>query len=169
MDTQTTQQPELSRYLDLLEEQVRKNEFSMRAFREVYQLLDKARWRLQKLLEWATEQKRDDRELYNLYARVAGQNSSELIEKLRDWGYRYRGEKEVKEVFDKQGYRLLEQTRNGKRQDVFYGILRIFISLDKKVPLDLVEAFKPIYPDELFKVFIFSFLSGVLGKEKEEE
>lgn len=165
MNMQTVQRPDVATRLELLEDHVRKNEINIQDFREIYESLDKARWKLQELLEWATEQKRDDRELYRLYGRVAGQNSSELIDKLRGLGYRYQSENAVKGVFDKQGYRLLEQTRNGKRQDVFYGILRIFISLQKEVPLLLVEPFKPIYSDELFKVFMFSFLSGVLGKE----
>jgi hypothetical protein len=166
MDTLTVPESDLGKQLELLEEQIRKNEVNIEGFQEAYQLLDKARWKLQELLEWATAQKRDDRELYRLYGRIARQNSSELIDRLRGLGYRYQNDAPVKDAFNKQGYRLLEQTRNGKRQDVFYGILRIFVSLQKEVPLTVVEAFKPIYSDELFKVFIFTFLSGVLGKEE---
>jgi hypothetical protein len=166
METQVSQQLDLAAQLQLLEEQVRRSHIEVTDFEKGYDLLNKTRWKLQELLEWAVEQKKDDKALSYLYSRVAGQNASDLIDKLRGLGYRYQNEKAVKDAFDKQGYRLLEQTRNGKRQDVFYGILRIFISLQKEVPLSLVEAFKPIYSDDLFKVFIFSFLSGVLGKEE---
>jgi hypothetical protein len=164
MDTQVLQQPDLAAQLQLLEEQIRKSQIQVTDFEKGYDLLNKARWKLQELLEWAMQEKKNDKALYYLYARVAGQNASDLIDKLRGLGHRYQNERAVKDLFDKQGYRLMEQTRNGKRQDVFYGILRIFISLQKEVPLSLVEAFKPIYSDELFRVFIFSFLSGVLGK-----
>lgn len=64
------------------------------------------------------------------------------------------------------GYRLLEQTRAGKRDDVYYGFLRIFVAAKESFPLDLVEAFKPYYSDEIFKVFIFTFLSGIIGEEQ---
>ena len=54
----------------------------------------------------------------------------------------------------------MEQTRAGKRDDVFYSFKDLYgenISFDKK----LLLAFK--HPNnEMFKVLIFSFLSGII-------
>lgn len=179
MDEQVSQQSSLEEQLERLEGELRNGKTSAEDFRETLNSFDKARWKLQQLLEWATDQKKDDRELNRLYGRLAGVNASNLIDRLRSLGYvlvhasakdneeEKKRKESLKKAFDNVGYRLLEQTRAGKRQDVFYGLLRIFISLNREVPPMLVEAFKPIYSDELFKVFLFSFLSGVLGKEEE--
>lgn len=169
MSAQVLQQLSLEEQLKQLEEQLRNGEVSTERFREAISSLAKARWRLQKLLEWAADQKKDDKELKRFYGQLAGENASSLIDRLRGLGYHYKNDNDLSDALSKQGYRLLEQTRAGKRQDVFYRLLRTFISLKREVPLMLVEAFKPIYSDELFKVFLFSFLSGILGKEKEEE
>lgn len=167
MDAQVSQQPSLEGQLEQLKEQLGDGKASIEGFREASNSFYKAGQKLQQLLEWATDQKKDDKDLTRLYSQVAGYSASTLIDKLRGLGYRCKSDKTLSDAFSKQGYRLLEQTRAGKRQDVFYGLLRIFISLKREVPPMLVEAFKPIYSDELFKVFLFSFLSGVLGGKEE--
>jgi hypothetical protein len=166
MDAQVSQQFSLEEQLKQLEEGLRNGKASAEDYREAINSLGKALWKIQELLEWATE-RRDDKDLSRLYRQVAGYNASSLIDKLRGLGYRYKKDDALSDALGKQGYRLLEQTRAGKREDVFYGLLRIFISLKREVPPMLVEAFKPIYSDEIFKVFVFSFLSGVLGREEE--
>ncbi len=124
---------------------------------------------LQEKLEFANAIKKDDKELQRLYKSVAGDNGSILMDKLRGLGFSLKNKKPLKDAFDKAGYRLLEQTRAAKRDDVYYGILRIFISTQKEFPKNLVEPFKPIYSDEMFKVFIFSFLSGILQSKENEQ
>lgn len=179
MDAQVSQQLSLEEKLERLEEELRNGKASAEDFRKALNSFDKARWKLQQLLEWATDQKKDDKELKRFYGRLAGENASSLIDRLRSMGHglvhafnedneeEKKRKESLKKAFDNVGYRLLEQTRAGKRQDVFYGLLRIFISMKREVPPMLVEAFKPIYSDELFKVFLFSFLSGVLEKEED--
>jgi hypothetical protein len=55
----------------------------------------------------------------------------------------------------------MEQTRAGKRDDVFYSFLRIYMSENISFDKKLLLAFK--HPNnEMFKVLIFSFLSGII-------
>ncbi|MGB9665336.1 MAG: hypothetical protein ACPL25_10540, partial [Ignavibacteria bacterium] len=120
----------------------------------------------QSLLEEAYENNRND-EFYYFLSSVKGKNSSELIERLKKYGYTLRKKGNLSKAFKNMGYRLLEQARAGKRDDVFYSIMRIFVSAKEDFPLVLIEAFKPYYSQEMFKIFIFSFLSGVLGQEEQ--
>lgn len=152
-----------------LQEEFQKDIPDVAKFKAAYRGLNDARLELQKMVESIAERKRDSKDFQTLYRTIAGRNETQLMERLRTSGYYLRSEKPIREAFERQGYRLLEQTRAGKRDDVYYGILRIFVSLQKEFPLDIVEAFKPVYSEEMFKVFLFSFLSGVLGKQEENE
>lgn len=171
MDTVKTEQKfDFETLLKPLEKQIKTNQLNYEDFKQAYDSLNNAYSYLQELLEYANQVKKDAENFKHLYRRISGRNSSELIEKLRRLGYKLcRENADLKEAFENSGYRLLEQTRAGKRDDVFYGILRIFISTKKDFPKNLNEPFKPIYSDEMFKVMIFSFLSGILGKESENE
>lgn len=128
---------------------------------------------LQNLIEYASDFKRpgnkteDEKKFKDLHRRLAGLNATEVIENLKRKGYTFK--KELGTAFENMGYRLLEQTRAGEKDEVYYGILRIFVANKTKFPDELVEAFKPIYSEEMFKVFIFSFLSGIIGKEQQNE
>mgnify|MGYP005840693429 CR=1 FL=1 len=150
-----------------LEQQLQTGELNYDDFEARFNELKKQQKDLQEQLEYAVDIKKDEKKYGSLLQRVAGKNTSELIESLRGLGYVYK--KDLGEAFTNMGYRLLEQTRAGKRADVHYGIMRIFISYNREFPKILLEAFKPYYSDEMFKVFIFSFLSGIIGKEEQTE
>lgn len=151
----------------ILNEQLKDCKPVFKDFQDYYNELNQKYNEFQKLLEYASELKKDEQKFENIYKEVAGRNASDLVDKLSRKGHALK--KELGDAFENMGYRLLEQTRAGKRDDVYYGILRIFVANKRKFPDELVEAFKPIYTDEMFKVFIFSFLSGVIGKEKQTE
>lgn len=119
-----------------------------------------------KYLEWAYEKSGNNEEIKKILEYWSGQNASDLIESLKRLGFSLK--KDLGEYFEKSGYRLLEQTRSGKRSDVMYGITRIFITNKQKMRDDLIEAFKPYYSDELFKCFIFTFLGSAI-KPKEND
>ena len=157
----------MDKELDVLEKQLENGEPLLKDFKEYFENLNKKQKKLQSLLEYATEMKKDQKEFEALYKTIAGKNASDMVDKLTKLGYGLK--KELGGAFESMGYRLLEQARAGKREDVYYGILRIFVASKIKFPDDLVEAFKPVYSDEMFKVFIFSFLSGIIGKEKQNE
>jgi len=154
-----------------LKEQIIQGNPVFEDFQKTYQGLQKLQRDFQSMLQWAAEDQRgkeEERRFWGLYRQVAGWNASQLMDGLKKTGYACRRDSDLKETFDRQGYRILELVRAGKRDEVFYSILRIFVSAKKDFPPLLAEAFKPIYSGELFKVLLFSFLSGVLGKEEDE-
>jgi len=120
-----------------------------------------------KTLEYASKITKDEK-IDKLYRKWAQKNISDLIDKLKRAGSKIAKEKNLKEDFDKVIFRLMELTRLGKRSEVFYGIYRIFVARNKEIPKVLCEPFKPIYSDEIFKVMIFSFLSGIMEKGGEK-
>lgn len=159
----------LEKKLKELQEQLSKGQTNLENFKQAYSTLQKAQRGLQELLQWAVEQNWASKDFKKLYRQIAGWNASDLVESLKKTGSALRNDNDLKDAFDRQGYRILELVRAGRRDDVFHSILRIFVSARKEFPTHLVEAFKPIYSDELFKVFLFSFLSGILGKESENQ
>jgi len=165
MDTQVLQELTLDERMTSLKEKLRKGEVDLTAFKQAYQHYTQSRENLRELLEWATEQRKGDKELLDLYSRLAGDGASDLMEQLKRIGFGIRKNPDLRKAFENQGYRLLEQTRLGNLDAVYYGLLRIFVNR-RDFPAELVQAFKPIYSPQISKIFIFSFLSGVLGKEE---
>jgi hypothetical protein len=158
----------LEQQIKNLRKQLQEGNSDLESFRQTYQHLQELQRDFLRLLEWAIEDqkgKKNEEGFKILYQKVAGWEASELIEKLKEEGLRLR-KSDLKKAFDQQGYRILELVRAGKRDAVFYTILRIFVSAREKFPPELVEVFKPVYSDELFKIFLFSFLSSVLVEEK---
>ena len=172
MSAPVSSEASLEQKLQQLEEQLKAGTPDIDQFRQTYDALRELSRRLQSLLQWATEDWRgtkDEKKFQGLYRQVAGWNASELMESLKRTGFALKKDSELKDVFDRQGYRILELARAGKRDEAFHAILRIFVSAKKEFPSQLVEAFKPVYSDQLFKVFLFSFLSGILGQEEIEQ
>jgi len=163
--------PEIT--LDQLKEELKKDKIDnlekfKELFKEFYKQLQKEQKDFIKCLEWAYEKSGRDEEIGNILAEIAGRNASDLIESLKRLGYAV--QKSLGEDFEKAGFRLLEQVRAGKRSDVMYGITRIFLANRQNLPDILNEAFKPYYSDELFKCFMFTFLSSVIKpKENNKE
>ena len=170
----STEVSSLEQRLEQLKEQLkdRDNKPNFNDYQKFYGDLQKVQRDFQNLLQWAAEDRRgkeNEKEFRGLYCQVAGWNASDLMESLKRTGFALKRERDLKDAFDRQGYRILELVRSGKRDEAFHAILRIFVSAKKDFPSQLVEAFKPVYSEELFKVFLFSFLSGILGKEEETE
>jgi len=159
--------------LDELKEELKKNSIDdlksfKNLFSQFYKQLQQDQKDFIKYLEWAYEKSGRDNDIKNILEDITGKNASELIDSLKRLGYAI--QKDLGEEFEKAGYRLLEQTRAGKRSDVMYGITRIFFAKKRNLPDALNEAFKPYYSDELFKCFMFTFLSSAIKpKEQKEE
>lgn len=95
-----------------------------------------------------------------------------LIERLRKEGERLAQDKDIRDAFSNQIYRILEQARLGKKDIVLYMIVRILSAFGKEVPEEIIEAIKLQYDTQLFRSFIYSFLSAFIeeeGKENESE
>jgi hypothetical protein len=149
-----------------------------KVYREVIDTINDFKLQLQDLLEFTSKNVINNQEKYRrLYALLTQQNANELCEKLRGYGFLLRYNQEIYEkVYDPEKkkarglvFRILELTRLGKKEEVFYSIFNIFQGYE--ISSILVRAFNPVYSEDLFKVFIYSFLSGLLGEKKgfEEE
>ncbi len=163
MEETITSQFNFTEALKPLEEQLRSGNPDFKEFQKAYFALRDAQRKLQDFLEYAVNLNPNNREAENLYRRISGDNVSDLMDRLKGYGFRLRNEG-MKDDFDKMAYRLLELTRSGKRHDVYYGLLRLFMANQKEFAAILLEPFKPIYSENLFKVMVFAFLSGALGE-----
>lgn len=152
----------LQEYITDLEQKVADNSIKPDDFKTALYQLKEAKYKIQGLLDLLKD---DDSEMKKLYRSVANENYADLIDDLNSLGYRYRKQNEsLKDAFEKMGYRIMEQTRAGKRDDVFYSFLRIYMSVKASFHQKLLLAFK--HPNnEMFKVLIFSFLSGIIEEK----
>ena len=172
MSTSNIPEISLKDELEKLKTQLVEGKPNFGDFQSIYYEFRKTLKEFQELLQWAEENCRgneDEKKFKELYRQMAGWNASELMDSIKRTGFAFKNNRDIKDAFDRQGYRILELVRSGKRDEVFHAILRIFVSAKKDFPSQLVEAFKPVYTEELFKVFLFSFLSGILGREEETE
>ncbi len=154
--------------LKSLKEKVKENGVNYDDFKKIYENLQNQEKEFLSLLEWAYQLKPEDKDLIKLARKTGIENISNIVEELTNLGYGV--QKELGEDFEKQGYRLLEQTRAGKRSDVMYGITRIFMTHKRNLPEVLNEAFKLRYDIETFKCFMYAFLgSAIKPKENKTE
>jgi len=163
-----TNEKELPMFLiiETLEEKLKNNQVDIKEFKKVWYILSDAKIKLQELAEYAMLQADDKSEWQNFLKEIKGANMSDLMDRLRKLGYAIRAKSQNEELikaFKSSAFRILEQTRAGKKDDVFYSMLRIFVVNGKSIPSELVTAFR--YQGEFFKVLVFSFLSGILGEE----
>jgi hypothetical protein len=99
-----------------------------------------------------------------------GSKIDDLIRELQKRGQNISDNNNLKnlaEAINNLGFRLLEQTRLGNKDNVYYMLLRCFHANKQEFPNELVEVFKPAN-EKYFKTLIFSFLAPILGKEDEE-
>lgn len=149
-----------------LEQKVADNSIRPNDFKTALFQFKEAKYKIQGLLDLLQD---SDGEMKKLYRSVANENYADLIDDLNNLGYRYqksdkKPDKKLKEAFKRMGYRIMEQTRAGKRDDVFYSFLRIYMSVNASFDKKLLFAFK--HPNnEMFKVLIFSFLSGIIEEK----
>jgi hypothetical protein len=91
-----------------------------------------------------------------------------LIENLKYAGNRIaRDNKSIRDAVNNEALRMLELVRLGKRDAVVGMIMRIFTIRNVPIPQDLIEALKPKYDINLFRAFIYAFLSGFITTTEE--
>ncbi|MGB9553901.1 MAG: hypothetical protein ACPL7L_05955 [bacterium] len=155
---------------------VSREEVKPQEFREALAALDDFTVHLQDALESLLERSAvgEKDEWRRFWMLLAQKNSVKLCEELRKYGFSLRKKTEVYErIYDRDkkqprgsAYRILELTRLGKRDEVFFSLLNVFQGTE--ISPDLARAFNPVYPDDLFRVFIYSFLSGLLGPQEKQ-
>ncbi|MFY9303667.1 hypothetical protein [Candidatus Sordicultor fermentans] len=155
-----------------LMEHINQNKIEVSLFKKAVGDYKKVGFELEKILEYAAKNAKgkDKRELEKLHNDVSLQNVSELCDRLKAYGEGLRGSAVYERFYDKKKkmprgltFRLLELTRMGKRDEVFYIILREFANAQQEINQHLVKAFNPRYSIESFKTLVYSFLSGLLG------
>jgi hypothetical protein len=152
--------------LNELKDKIKRNDFTSIDFKTCWGEIEKIFDEFKSLLGYAADIRKDDKELQHLLKNIGLSKASNLMQSLRNTGFAL--QKDLGEAFSKSAYRLLEQIRACKRSEVMYGITRIFISYQTKIPDIVNEAFKPYYDDEMFKCFMFTFLSSII-KPKENK
>lgn len=155
----------LQEFIEDLELKIENNSIKPDDFKIALKQLKEAKFKIQGTLDLLQE---NDNEYRIIYHSVASDNYADLVDELNSLGYRYRKHNEqLSDAFEKMGYRIMEQTRAGKRDDVFYSILRIYMSIGVSFDRKLLMAFK--HPNnEIFKVLIFSFLSGIIENKEDK-
>ncbi len=90
-----------------------------------------------------------------------------LIENLKRTGYGIaQNNKSIKDAINKEALRLLELVRLGKKDAVIGMLMRNFTIRNIQIPQELIEALKPKYDINLFRAFIYAFLSGFITTEE---
>ncbi len=167
---------ELSQVLDGVVEELSSGAMQPEELRGVLDVLSDFRMQLQDTLEYLLKGSSDKKEDWQpFYEYLVGENAGELCEKLRRYGFSLRGTEVHERIYDEKkkqprglAYRILELIRLGKRDKVFFSLLNVFQGAEIR-PI-LARAFNPAYSDQLFKTFLYSFLSGLLGpKENSSE
>jgi len=163
--------------IENLERSIKENRQNPEEFRKTLEILSDLKFRLQETFEYAWKASNGEKkeEFRRLYYRVTNDNLGEMCDKLRNYGYILRRKNDVFKRFynnkEKRPegivYRIMELTRLGKRDEVFFTLLNLFQG--EEINVLLARVFSPIYSDEMFKIFIYSFLSGVLGESPEQK
>lgn len=128
------------------------------SFRNGFSELLEAKIKYLQLLEILAD---GDKEFNTLYQAVSQQSLSEAVDKLNSIGNLRKKNPVLRKAFQGMGYRLMEQTRAGKKDEVFHGMLRLYMTSNQSFDKELLIAFKQA-DSEMFKVLIFSFLSGII-------
>lgn len=127
-------------------------------FKATLKELNDAKIQYMQLLELLAD---TDKEFYALFQDVSRRNFAESVDKFNAIGRQRKQNPTLRKAFEGMSYRLMEQTRAGKRDEVFYSILRLYITCNQNFDKELLIAFKQA-DNEMFKVLIFSFLSGII-------
>lgn len=91
-----------------------------------------------------------------------------IIDSLKNSGRELYKNESFSSSIQGQMYKLLEQVRLGKRDNVIGILMRTFFISQKKFPEELIEAIKPMYADGMFKAFMYSFLGSFTEEKKED-
>ncbi|WAM33740.1 hypothetical protein [Caldicellulosiruptor morganii] len=155
-----------------LEKAIKENQIKIDVFEKAINNYKKLGFELEKILEFAAKNAKDEDKvkLWALFYEISLQNISELCDRVKRYGESLKNSELYKRFYDEDkkvprgiAFRILELTRLGKREEVFYVLLREFVNAQQELKHDLVNAFNPKYSIENFKILVYSFMSGLLG------
>lgn len=134
----------------------------MALFRTALSNLEKEKFKYLQLLGLIAD---GDKDFDDLYQKVSQNYVSDAVDKLNSIGTSRKKNQILKKSFESMGFRLMEQTRAGKKDEVFHSILRLYMTSNQPFDKELLIPFKQSNP-QIFKVLIFSFLSGIMDIKK---
>ncbi len=128
-----------------------------------------------KTLEYVIEELKKDvskneqlKRIYSLVNTLKATEPDFLIERLKIAGWSIaKNERGLREAINKEALRLLEQTRLGKKDTVIGMLMRDFTTKNVKFPPEFIEATKQKYDINLFRAFIYAFLSNFTTENTE--
>ncbi len=130
----------------------------LKLFKDTLTELNDAKIQYLQLLELLAD---SDKEFYSMFQDASRRNFADCVDKLNAIGRQRKQNPTLRKAFEGMGYRLMEQTRAGKKDEVFHGILRLYMTSNQSFDKELLIAFKQA-DNEMFKVLVFSFLSGII-------
>lgn len=89
-----------------------------------------------------------------------------LLNRLKNRSFGVANNSKIKKAMNSSAFRILEQTRLGKRDSAIGMMLRIFVANQENIPTDLIEVCKEKYSDNQFRAFIYAFMSGFISREE---
>lgn len=153
-----------------LEEQIKSGNITYETLERVIEEYKKIGFYLEKLLEYAIKNtSKDNTKLQRLYEEIRLKNIGNLCDELRNYGESLQRTELYKRLCDEKGkpsgmtFRILELSRLGKRDEVFYILLREFVTAGEEFNEKLLKIFNPQYSIESFRILLYSFFSGLFG------
>lgn len=150
--------------LEELVEKIQCQIHSVEDTKKIYSLRKRLDDALITLFEYHLRHNEDASDLRWMYKELKKESVSSTLQAIAYLGYKLRNK--LGKDFKKMGYRILEQIRAGKRNEVEYSIVRIFVANGETLPNELVEAFKPRYEDDVFRAFMYVFIGSVIEEDK---
>lgn len=74
---------------------------------------------------------------------------------------------ELKKSINGQMFRILEQIRLGKKDNVVHIILRTFAAKHKQIPPEIIDALREEYDINQFRAFMYAFLNNFITEKSE--
>jgi hypothetical protein len=103
-----------------------------------------------------------------LLRRIAPRSHHVLFEHIRRLAWSLRNHKDLQESIKKQGYRIINLARAGRKDEVAYLLARIFLAHGKSLPDPLVGMFSPSVPEDTFRACVYAF-AGILAEPKDDQ
>lgn len=133
--------------------------------RELLESLELIRKELKKM-EQTEERTKQITKIARLIARLKTNEPDFLLEALKRKGNAIANSNiELKKSITSQMFKILEQVRLGKKDNVIHMILRTFATKHKQIPHELIDALREEYDINQFRAFMYAFLNNFITEK----
>lgn len=88
-----------------------------------------------------------------------------LLQAINRKGFHCAQDIELNKSIQSAFFKILQQIRLGKREDVIHSFMQIFAAKQKQMPRELIETLKQEWHIDQFRAFAYAFLSNFTGKD----